>query len=315
MKKEPLKQVYDIADLRNWTETTRRVKPPIRLAAVGDPVAHSLSPEMQNAALRDCGIDMQYARLHIRGEDLSEAITRIRQLGFVGLNITLPHKGRVLGLLDEIEPNAHQVGAVNTVLGHDERLIGFNTDGIGFSRAVREVFSVDLRDLRILLLGAGGAAQAIAVECGRENCERLVIANRTRTKADRLVEKLQQFFTGPRVLGPVPRLQAIDWNESGFRAQIPHTDLLVNATPSGLKHSDPSPVPSHLLAPHLMIYDTIYSLARTPLLVAATNAGARGSDGASMLLHQGARAFELWFGREAPIPVMRKALTDAAAAR
>lgn len=311
MKKSRPKQVYTITHLRNWTEATQRVSPPIRLAVIGDPVAHSLSPELQNAALRECGIDMQYTRLQLRAEDLGEGISLIRKLGLIGLNVTLPHKEHVLGLLDEIDPNAEQVEAVNTVVVRDGKLIGFNTDGVGFSRAVREVFSVDLRDLRVLLLGAGGAAQAIAFECARENCERLVIANRTRAKADRLVQKLQHFFAGPRVLGPVARLQTIGWDESDLRMQIPHTDLLVNATPLGLRQSDQSPVPARLLAPHLIIYDTVYGPARTALLAAATGAGARGSNGASMLLHQGTQAFELWFGREAPLPVMRSALNTA----
>jgi shikimate dehydrogenase len=139
----------------------------------------------------------------------------------------------------------------------------------------------------------------------------LVIANRTRSKADRLVQKLQPFFAGPRVLGPVARLQAIGWDESDLRMQIPHTDLLVNATPLGLRRSDLPPVESWLLAPHLMIFDTVYRPTETPLLVAARQAGARAVDGASMLLHQGARAFELWFGRAAPLDVMRTAMSQA----
>jgi shikimate dehydrogenase len=261
--------------------------------------------------LREYGIDMQYARLHLRGEDLAEGITLIRQLGFFGFNVTLPYKEKVRDLLDQLDPNAQQVEAINTVIVQGEKLIGFNTDGAGFSRAVREVFSVDLRDLRVLLLGAGGAALAIGFECARENCERLVVANRTRPKADRLVQKLQPFFAGPRVLGPVARLQATDLTEADLRMQIPHTDLLVNATTLGLERAHQSPVPARLLAPHLMIYDTIYGPTRTGLLVAATEAGARGSDGTSMLLHQGARAFELWFGREPPLPVMRAALNAA----
>ena len=311
MKKQRPKQVYSIADLQKWDEATHGVSPPIRLAVIGDPVAHSLSPEMQNAALRECGIDMQHTRLHLRREDLGEAVALIRQSGFVGFNVTLPHKEEVRDLLDQIDTTAEPIGAINTVINRSGKLIGFNTDGAGFSRAVREVFSVDLRDLRVLLVGAGGAAQAIAFECARENCERLVVANRTRAKADRLVQKLQPFFTGPRVLGPVARLQSTGLTETDLRAQVPHTDLLVNATPLGLEHARQSPVPARLLAPHLMVYDTVYGPTRTPLLVAASDAGARASNGASMLLHQGARAFELWFGREAPLPVMRLALNAA----
>jgi shikimate dehydrogenase len=185
---------------------------------------------------------------------------------------------------------------------------GFNTDGKGFSRAIREEFSVDLRDLRIMILGAGGAARAIALQCARESSERLVIANRTFDKAKKLADDLRDFFAGPKVLGPVARLQAIAWEESAFRFQIANVDLVVNATPLGLNRGDPSPIPARLLAPHLMVYDTIYSAERTPLVSAALEAGARGANGLSMLLHQGALAFEIWFQREAPIEVMRKAL-------
>ena len=185
---------------------------------------------------------------------------------------------------------------------------GFNTDGRGFARAIREEFSVDLRDLRVLVLGAGGAARAIAFQCARENCERLVIANRTFAKATALADELRDFFTGPRVLGPVARLQAVAWEEAAFRFQIANVDLIVNATPLGLNHTDAAPIPARLLAPHLMIYDTVYAKQHTPFVSAAMEAGARAANGLSMLLHQGALAFEIWFGREAPIDVMRAAL-------
>jgi shikimate dehydrogenase len=313
MKKGRPKEIYKLADLRNWSELTAGLKPPVRLAVVGDPVEHSLSPQMQNAALQDCGIDMQYGRVHVSDAELPEALELVRQNGFVGLNVTLPHKERAHGLIDELDEEAKQAGAINTIAIRDQKLIGFNTDGVGFSHAIRDEFSVDLRDLRVLVLGAGGAARAIAFECARQNCERLVIANRTRPKAEHLVLKLHSFFAGPRVLGPVARLQAIGWDEAELRMQIPHTDLLVNATPVGLARSDRSPVAEHLLAPHLMIFDTVYGRGRTPLLVAGAEMGARGSNGASMLIHQGARAFEIWFGREAPVSVMRRAVADALA--
>src|SRR5258708_40143778 len=136
----------------------------------------------------------------------------------------------------------------------------------------------------------------------------LVIANRTVEKAQQLADDLRDFFAGPKVFGPVPRLQAIPLEESAVRFQIGHVDLVVNATPVGLSRGDASPIPARLLAPHVMVYDTIYSAERTPLISAALEAGARAANGLSMLLHQGALAFEIWFQREAPIEVMRKAL-------
>lgn len=304
MKKKQAKEVYTLADLQNWQD----VEPPIRLGVFGDPVAHSLSPQMQNAALKHCKIDMQYARFQISPSELREALNLVRDLKFVGVNLTVPHKIAALAHLDDVDEAAKRAGAVNAVKIDQGKLRGFNTDGRGFSRAIREEFVVDLRDLRIMILGAGGAARAIALQCAKEHCERLVIANRTFDKAKQLTEELRDFFVGPKVLGPVPRLQAIPWEESVFRFQIGNVDLVVNATSLGMNRSDPSPIPARLLEPHLMIYDAVYTEQRTAFVSAASEAGARASNGLSMLVHQGALAFETWFGREAPLDAMREAL-------
>ena len=303
-KRASAKSIYTLADL----QSLNNVEPPIRFGVFGDPVAHSLSPQMQNAALKHCKINMQYARFHIFPDELREALNRARDLQFIGLNLTLPHKVAAPELLDRMDDDSKQIGAVNVVKIDDGKAHGFNTDGRGFARAIREEFSVDLRDLRVMVLGAGGAARGIALECAKSNCERLVIANGTFEKGERLAEKLRNFFEGPKVLGPVPRLQAIRWEEAAFQFQIANVDLIVNATPVGLNRGDPSPLSSRLLAPHLMVYDTVYSVEHTPLVAAAIEAGARGANGLSMLLHQGALAFEIWFGRSAPVEVMRKAL-------
>jgi shikimate dehydrogenase len=308
MKKKRAKEVYTLADLQNWRDATRDVDPPIRLGVFGDPIEHSLSPQMQNAALRDCKIDMQYARFHIRPEELKEAFSLLRTLDFVGINLTVPHKIAALPLVDDADDATKQIGAINTILIESGKLTGFNTDAPGFARAIRSEFSVDLRDLRVLVLGVGGVGRAIAVQCARENCERLVLVNRDFEKAKKLALELTSFFSGARVLGPVARLEAVPWKDDALRFQIANTDLVVNATSLGMKRNEPSPLPSSILAPHLMIYDTIYTAERTSLLGAAADAGARGANGLSMLLHQGALAFEIWFKREAPIDVMRKAL-------
>ena len=304
MKKTRAKEVYTLADLRKWDS----IDPPVRLAVFGDPVAHSLSPQMQNAALKTCKIDMQYARFQISPDELQSALDLIRELNFVGVNLTTPHKIAASKLMDEIDDNVRRIGATNTVKIDNAKLRGYNTDGKGFARAVRQEFAVDLRDLRVMILGAGGAARAIALQCARENCERLVIANRTFATGQKLAEELREYFAGPRVLGPVPRLQAIPWEEAAIRFQIAHLDLIVNATPLGLNRSDPSPIPARLLAPHLMIYDTVYREGRTPFVSVAIEAGARAANGLAMLLYQGALAFEIWFEREAPIEAMREAL-------
>jgi shikimate dehydrogenase len=309
MKMRKAKDVYTLADLRDWPTVTAEVSPPIRLGVLGDPVAHSLSPAMQNAALEHSHLRMQYGRFQIRPNELKKALELARTLEFVGLNLTVPHKVAAFTLVDELEAETKEIGAVNTITVRTGRLLGSNTDGIGFARAVRSEFSVDLHDLRILVLGAGGAARAIAVQCARANCERLVIVNRDLEKAKELVAQLQPALAGPRVLGPVARLEAVPWEERSLKFQIDHTDLVVNATPLGLNPHDPPVLPATLLQPHLMVYDVVYSRQqRTPLVSAAREAGARAADGLSMLLHPGARAFEIWFEQEAPLDIMRNAL-------
>lgn len=303
-----MKEIYTFADLQGWRKAAGRAKPPIRLGVFGCPVAHSLSPGMQNAALKEAGLAVSYARFEIAPEELSGALQLLPALDFVGVNLTVPHKIAALALVDETDATARSVGAINTLKLEHGRLRGFNTDGRGFARAIREEFSVDLRDLRVLILGAGGAARAVALQCAKENCERLVIANRDVAKANALCEQLREFFSGPRVLGPVPRLQAIGLDEAALRFQIANVDLVVNATALGLRRGDPLPIPARLLAPHLMVYDTIYASSATALVSGAREAGARAADGLSMLLHQGALAFEIWFDRVAPLEAMRKAL-------
>jgi shikimate dehydrogenase len=300
---------YTLSDLENWSAVARDFDPPIRLGVFGDPVAHSLSPQMQNAALRAGGITAQYARFHIRANELRSALLFLRRLDFVGINLTVPHKIAAFTQIDEADASATRTGAVNTIRFRDEKLIGSNTDGEGFLRAIRTEFSMDLRDLRVLILGAGGGTgRAIAWQCALENCERLVLINRTLEKANALADQLRPFFAGPRVLGPAARIEAAAWDESTMRVQLADIDLIVNATPLGMNPSDPSPVPARLLAPHQIVFDCVYGSSRTALLRAAEEAGARGANGLSMLLYQGALSFSIWFNREAPIEAMRAAL-------
>ena len=300
---------YTLADLQNWAEIARDVTRPIRLGVFGDPVAHSLSPQMQNAALCAFEINMQYARFHIRPNELRAALGFVRELDFVGINLTVPHKIAGLTQIDMADESASRCGAVNTVRLHDEKLFGSNTDAEGFSRAIRSEFSIDLRDLRVMILGAGGGTgHAIAWQCALENCERLVLVNRTLAKTSALLDRLRPFFTEPRVLGPVARLEAVPWDEAALRAQLADIDLIVNATPLGMNPSDPAPIPARLLAPHHIVFDCDYGPSKTALLRAAEEAGARGANGLSMLLHQGALSFSIWFNREPPIEAMRSAI-------
>jgi shikimate dehydrogenase len=306
-----MQEVYTIEDLRLWEKVTADEHPPLRLSVFGDPVSHSRSPQMHNPALATCGIDARYCRLRIEGRDaLGEALRLLPKHNFIGANVTLPHKGTALELMDTVDEHARKMGAVNTVVVEGNRLVGFNTDGPGLLRAVRAEFGVDIRDLRIMVLGAGGGAgRAIATQCAIENCQRLVLVNRTFEKAANLARELGPFFKGPRVLGPVARLEAQPWDQAALGAQLVNIDLVINATSCGMKRTDPPVLAPSILLPHLMVYDTIYSVHRTPLLADAEAAGARIANGLSMLIYQGALSFEIWFNRDAPVEVMRAGLT------
>jgi len=309
MKNMQTTERYTLADLEKWSEVASDIDPPIRLGVFGDPVAYSLSPQMQNAALRACEIKAQYARFHIRANELRSALLFLRKLDFVGINLTVPHKIAASTQIDEADESATRAGAVNTIRVRDEKLIASNTDGEGFLRAIRTEFSIDLRDLRVMIIGAGGGTgRAIAWQCGLENCERLVLVNRTLEKANALTEQLRPLFSGPRVLGPSARIEAVAWDESAMRTELADIDLIVNATPLGMNPSNPTPIPARLIAPHHIVFDCVYEPSKTALLRAAEEAGARGANGLSMLLYQGALSFSIWFNREAPIEAMRQAL-------
>ncbi|MEZ5299081.1 MAG: shikimate dehydrogenase [Verrucomicrobiales bacterium] len=310
------KDQYSIDDLENWTAAAGDLDPPAILGVFGDPVAHSLSPHLHNPALQACGIAGQYVRLHIGADDFARALRLLPDLGFVGANVTIPHKFAALAAVDEVDPLARKLGAVNTVVFEDGRALGFNSDGPGFLRAIREEFGIDAKDLRIAVLGAGGGAgRAVAVQLALEGCERLVLMNRTREKAEALRAEIEPYFAeSERLLGPGDRLAVADWTPKALEHELAQTDLIVNATSLGMKRADPELVPEHLIGPHHLVYDMVYKPPRTKLLAAAKAMGARGANGLSMLLWQGAISFEHWFEREAPAEAMRQGLMDAAAA-
>ncbi len=304
------RDVYTLDDLRRWPEVVAGLAHPVRLAVFGDPVAHSRSPQLHEPALRACGIDSHYVRVHVRSGELAEALAACRAAGFIGVNLTIPHKQEVFPLLDEVDEHAKTLGAVNTVWFDTDRAVGFNTDGPGFVRAVRHAFGLDVRDLRVLVLGAGGGAgRGITVQCALENCQRFVLANRTREKAEALLPALGRLLDDNRVPGPMERLEVVDFTPEAIRPQIPRIDLVVNATSIGMQRTDPPALPREILAPHLVVYDTVYVGGRhTKLMAAAEEAGGSAANGLEMLLCQGALAFEIWFDREAPVEVMRRGL-------
>ncbi len=300
-------------DLIHSPQKFQDLVPPAKIAVFGDPISHSRSPEMHNAALRAAGINIQYVRIRVRKDELATSLHALPAAGFLGANITIPHKASTLKLLDHVNDHALISATVNTVaVEGDGSLKGYNTDGPGLVRAIREEFQMDISDLKILILGAGGGAgRAIAAQCAQEGCERLVLANRSPEKVEALKTQLEPRLRNERLLGPTDRLIAIGLDETSLARELPRTDLLINATSVGMKTTDPQLVPERLLSPHLMVYDAVYSTTKTRLLLDAEAKGARTANGLSMLLHQGALAFEIWLNRPPSLDAMRQGLASA----
>jgi len=303
---------FNIDDLRARAEGGGSMSPAVRLGVLGCPVAHSLSPAMHNAALEALGSDARYAKIECAPEQLATAIDLARRAGFIGLNLTIPHKFEALKLCSELDETARQLGAVNTLLFDADRTVGFNTDGQGLVRAIRESFWMDLKDLRVMILGAGGGAgSAATLQCALEKCPRLVLVNRTAAKAQAVAKKAFALLHTDRLEGPEDLVTVISLDGSALQAQLGRTDLVINATSLGMKRTDPRLIPAALITPDLMVFDMIYRPAVTRLLEDARSAGARTANGLSMLLHQGALSLEIWLNRPAPLDVMRSALQKA----
>ena len=296
----------DLALLAQGRGPLKDLHPPARLAVFGDPVAHSASPPMHNAALKAHGRDLQYVRIRVTPEELSEALKNLSAAGFLGASLTIPHKQAALVLMDEVSRESRLMGAVNTVKVIGEKLHGYNTDGPGLSAAIREEFDMPLKELRVLILGgAGGAGRAITVQCALEGCPAITVANRNPGKGDHLATEIREALGGT--------IHSIPIATEELAIALRSSDLVINATPLGMTRDDPSPladIPDGLLTPKHLIYDTVYSGGETVLLKQARIAGARGAGGFSMLLHQGALQNGLWFGESVPVSTMRDALTS-----
>jgi shikimate dehydrogenase len=302
MPSDPI--LFTATDLDRWEETGGRLTPPARLAVIGDPVAHSLSPEMHNAALRACGIEAQYVRLHLHPDEFRPALPKLKTLRLIGCNCTIPHKFMALDSVDEVHPAARRVGAVNTLIfREDGTVLGRNSDAPGFVRTVREEFGCDVRDLRILVSGAGGGAgAAVATVCAMEGCRELLLTNRTREKAEYVAASLSGLPGGGVAA-------VVSWTDEALAAALPRVDLIVNCTSLGMNHGDARVVPHRFLESRHLVFDMVYQPLVTPLVAAARNAGARGINGIPMLLWQGVYSFEWWFHRAAPVDAMRSGLS------
>ncbi len=296
-----MKDVYTLQDLTSRDVLDAGASKSARLAVIGHPVAHSASPQMHQPALDAAGIDARYIRLDIEPGQVGEAFKRMRKLGFIGCNVTVPHKLEAM-VHCEVHPDAFALGAVNTIRFDDDLTRGFNTDGPGFSRAVEDDFKVPFASLAVAIIGAGGGAgQAIATQGCLSSIGKLVVVNRTVEKLGPLVEKL-------RVISPETEIIALSFDDPALAEQCLSCDLIVNTSSVGLKEGDPSILPAACLKKEHLVYDTIYKPPVTPLLAVAGGLGCRTANGLSMLINQGALAFQHWFPGTDPLPVMRRSL-------
>ncbi|MEM3054611.1 MAG: shikimate dehydrogenase [Candidatus Bathyarchaeia archaeon] len=268
---------------------------------IGDPIEHSLSPVMYNAAFRHLKMDAVYVAFKVEKENLKGALKGMRSLGICGMNVTMPHKTAIINYLDEIDPTAKFVGAVNTVLNKNGKLAGFNTDGVGTIKALKEN-GVDPKGKKFLLLGAGGAGRAIAFQLARE-ADELTILNRDPNKAKLLAGVLQKKFK-TKVIG-----NGLTYNI--LKERLKKMDVLINATSVGMHpHEDQTLVEKALLRPELVVMDIVYNPVETKLLKDAKSVGAKVIHGIDMLVFQGAASFEVWWNRSAPIGVMSSAIME-----
>lgn len=286
--------VYTLQDLENWS------RPGTSLAVFGHPIKHSISPPMQNAALAEMAradprfADWRYFRFEIPPADLPRALGILHAKRFLGVNLTVPHKVIAFDCVAEVDAAARPVGAVNTLKWTERGWHGFNTDGYGLASAIRETLGRDLAGTPILLLGAGGAARGAGVECLQRGCAALWIANRTAGNLDALVAVLTPLTRGIPVRGFLPG----DLSGGGVKGEsLPKEGLLViNATSAGLRDTDPMPIDLDALPRPAAVFDMIYNPPQTRLLKAAATLGVPHAHGLGMLVHQGAKALEIWSG-------------------
>ncbi len=270
----------------------------------GYPVRHTASPAFQNAGFAAAGLDWVYVPFEVHPDSLSCAIEGVVALGFRGVNLTIPHKQAVVPHLDEFSPEAKIIGAVNTIDIRDGRLKGYNTDGAGFVRSIRDESGVDLSGLSVFVMGVGGAGRAVAVQCALDGARDILVCDCDESRSQSVHSLINsQIASQPARFVP--------FNRQGISDGVRQCDLFVDATPLGLKPGEPMSIDPEWLSPSTFVYDLVYDPPETPLLRRAKERGCRTQNGIGMLLYQGCIAFEIWTGLPAPVEEMRKALEQA----
>ncbi len=272
------------------------------LGVIGDPVHHSLSPFIHNLAAAELGLNYCYLPFHLCPDQLSVGVDGLRAIGVKGFNATIPHKEALVPLMDTLDPMAKMIAAVNTVVIHEDgRLHGYNTDAYGFTKALQACFSVSLESLSILVLGGGGAARGVLAGLLQMGAKQIFLVNRTHSKAVQLADMFNQLFPGALI---TPIVWAAD------QLPLSQCQLVVNTTSLGLKAEESSLLDLALLPKQALVYDIVYSPLMTPLLSAAKEQGLQVENGLGMLIHQGARAFEIWTGEKMPVTKIKTQLYD-----
>ncbi len=302
-----MKAVYTFEDLASRDLLDAGSELPARLAVIGQPVAHSASPQMHQAALDAAGIAARYIRLEIEPGQVGAALARMRALDFIGCNVTVPHKLAVMADC-EVDPAAQALGAVNTIRFDHDLNRGFNTDGPGFERAIEDDFQVSLGSLKVGIVGAGGGAgQAIAMQGCQAGVRQWVVVNRS-------IEKLGPLVARMHLQQAAAEICALSFEDPALAEQCLSCDLIINTSSLGLKVGDPSILPAACLKKEHLIYDTIYQPSVTPWLAVANGLGCRTANGLSMLVQQGALAFQHWFPETTPLVAMKAAMSHFAKA-
>lgn len=273
------------------------------VGVIGDPVKHSCSPPMHNAAFRELGMDYVYVPFWVKPENLAAAVEGFKATKVAGINITLPHKKAVLPLMDSISQEAELIGAVNTMVFKDGMVEGHNTDARGFVASLQEESVDGIEGMSIVVLGAGGGAQAVVVGLALEGAGRIIIANRTPEKAIQLAETV----SGQTDV----QVEGVSLDDRNLPEYISGSELLVSTITAGMDPSIPLVMNPDWLHKDLTVCDIVYIPPETNLLKAAAKRGLKTIGGMGMLVHQGAISFRLWTGKRPPVEIMRRALAEA----
>jgi shikimate dehydrogenase len=279
-------------------------------AIIGYPLGHSMSPAIHNAAYKAMGLDLTFEAWSTPPANVPSAVARVREAEMLGMNVTVPHKQAVMPLLDAVDTTASAIGAVNTIVKQDGRLVGYNTDRYGFIRSLREA-GCEPSGKHVVILGYGGSERAVAYGLAEAGAASISIAGRRPEGIAEAVEQLETTTPRPLAIGAL-------YNDESLAMICARADLIVNCTPVGMRHTETegtSPLPAQLLRPGIWVSDLIYNPLETELLRLAREADAHALNGLDMLVYQAAEAIRLWTGREAPVDIMKQAALDELAVR